>query len=65
MTNKIYRCTGCCYEFNELLGDEHEGYLPGTTFESLPDDFVCPDCAVRGKQDFVPVEDFVSGDTHN
>ncbi|NQV68809.1 MAG: rubredoxin [Pseudohongiella sp.] len=57
MTSEIYQCPGCCYQFNELLGDEYEGYPPGTKFESLPDDYVCPDCAVCNKQDFIPVED--------
>lgn len=52
-----YCCPGCGYVFDETLGDTHEGYPPGTPFESLPDDFVCPDCAVRHKEDFVPAEE--------
>ncbi|MBR3495240.1 MAG: rubredoxin, partial [Prevotella sp.] len=28
---------------------------PGTAFEDLPDDFVCPLCGV-GKEDFSPAE---------
>jgi|AntAceMinimDraft_5_1070358.scaffolds.fasta_scaffold00753_15 rubredoxin len=52
-----YRCPGCDYTYDEKQGDVHEGYPPGTAFESLPEDFVCPDCAVRSKEDFEPVCD--------
>jgi rubredoxin len=48
-----YRCPGCGYVYDESKGDAHEGYAPGTRFAALPDDFVCPDCAVRAKEDFV------------
>ncbi len=56
-----YHCPGCGYLYDEALGDDHEGYPPGMLFAELPDDFVCPACAVRYK------EDFVSGkqDEHN
>lgn len=49
-----YRCPGCGYIYDEALGDDHEGYPPGYQFTELPADFVCPDCAVRYKEDFVP-----------
>ena len=49
-----YRCPDCDYIYDEATGDAHEGYPPGTSFNSLPDDFVCPDCAVQGKDDFEP-----------
>lgn len=47
-----YRCTGCEYVYDEEAGDVHEGYPPGTVFETLPEEFTCPDCAVRYKEDF-------------
>ncbi len=47
-----YQCPGCRYIYDERVGDDHEGYPPGLIFESLPDDFVCPDCSVRYKEDF-------------
>jgi len=47
-----FRCPECGYVFSEEDGDEHEGYAPGTGFASLPDDFACPDCSVRFKDDF-------------
>ena len=50
-----YKCPECGYSFNEDEGDLHEGYPPGTPFESLPADFACPDCSVRFKDDFVVI----------
>ena len=47
-----FKCPECCYVFSEERGDEHEGYPPGTDFTTLPDDFACPDCAVRFRDDF-------------
>lgn len=32
------------------------GVAPGTAFEDIPEDWVCPLCGV-GKEDFSPVED--------
>ncbi|MFT7686838.1 MAG: rubredoxin [Candidatus Azotimanducaceae bacterium] len=48
-----YTCPGCGYTYDEVVGDDHEGYLPGMCFGDLPDDFVCPACSVRYKEDFV------------
>lgn len=53
----VYKCPECNYRFDERLGDANEGYPPGTPFLSLPDEFTCPDCAVRAKDDFVSVSD--------
>jgi rubredoxin len=52
-----FKCPGCDYLFVEERGDDHEGYPPGTAFESLPKEFTCPDCGVRYKEDFEQVED--------
>jgi len=51
-----FRCPECGYLYDEDAGDDYEGYPAGTAFDALPDDFVCPDCAVRGKQDFERVD---------
>ncbi|WP_273452348.1 rubredoxin [Nevskia ramosa] len=45
-------CPGCGYAYNEGKGDPHEGFPPGTRWEQVPEDWVCPDCAVREKLDF-------------
>lgn len=53
MTAGRFRCPGCGYVYDEATGDAHEGYPPGMLFAELPADFVCPECAVREKDDFV------------
>ncbi len=50
--NDRYQCPGCGYIYDESTGDEREGYPAGTPFIDLPDDFACPDCSVRYKEDF-------------
>ncbi|TDU31450.1 rubredoxin [Panacagrimonas perspica] len=50
-----YRCPGCSYVFDERTGDAHEGFKPGTRWEAVPDDWACPQCAVREKPDFEPL----------
>ena len=47
-----YRCPGCSYEYDEQRGDAHEGFPAGTRWEAVPEDWACPDCAVRLKPDF-------------
>lgn len=46
-----YVCTVCGYVYDEATGDPDNGIAAGTKFEDLPDDFVCPICAV-GKDMF-------------
>lgn len=48
---KKYVCDACGWEYDEELGDPENGIAPGTKFEDLPDDFVCPVCGV-GKDMF-------------
>ncbi|QBX55328.1 alkane 1-monooxygenase [Nocardioides seonyuensis] len=50
------RCPGCEYVYEVAAGDEHEGFAAGTAWADIPDDWCCPDCGVREKVDFVPVE---------
>ena len=47
-----YLCEPCGYIYDEALGDPDGGILPGTKFEDIPDDWVCPVCGA-GKADFV------------
>ena len=39
-------CDVCGWVYDEELGDADNGIAPGTKFEDLPDDFVCPLCGV-------------------
>ena len=49
---KRYVCGGCGYEYIPELGDEDAEIAPGTLFEKLPEDWVCPECA-EGKDQFI------------
>jgi len=51
-----YRCTDCGYIYDESVGCPHEGYAPGTRWAQLPANWPCPDCAVREKPDFEPLQ---------
>ncbi len=48
---KTYVCEACGWEYSEAAGDPEHGIAPGTKWEDLPDDFVCPLCGV-GKDMF-------------
>jgi rubredoxin len=48
---KKYICSVCGYVYDPEKGIPEEGIAPGTAFEDLPADFVCPVCGV-GKEDF-------------
>ena len=48
---KKYVCSVCGYIYDEAAGDPDNGIAPGTAFEDLPEDFVCPLCGV-GKDQF-------------
>jgi len=37
-------CMTCDFVFDEALGLPEFGIEPGTNFESLPDDWLCPEC---------------------
>ena len=50
-----YECDVCGYVYDEELGDPENGIPAGTKFEDLPEDFVCPLCAV-GKENFSKAE---------
>ena len=41
---KMYKCSVCGYIYDPNAGDPDNGIEPGTAFEDLPDDWVCPVC---------------------
>jgi rubredoxin len=47
-----YVCTICDYVYDPAMGDPDNGITPGTRFEDLPDDWLCPLCGVP-KSEFV------------
>jgi flavin reductase (DIM6/NTAB) family NADH-FMN oxidoreductase RutF/rubredoxin len=46
-----YKCTVCNYVYDPEIGDVESGIEPGTPFEELPEDWVCPVCGA-GKNEF-------------
>ncbi len=51
-----YKCLGCDYVYDSEKGDPERGIKPGTSFEDLPDDWVCPVCQL-GKEQFEKIPD--------
>ncbi|NIB45175.1 rubredoxin [Pseudomaricurvus alkylphenolicus] len=52
---KVWECIICGVIYNEKLGWPAEGLAPGTRWEDVPEDWLCPDCGV-GKDDFEMTE---------
>lgn len=50
-----YICANCGYVYDPAEGDARSGIPPGTTFEDLPEDWVCPLCYVT-KDFFDPLD---------
>ncbi|MEE8640066.1 MAG: flavin reductase [bacterium] len=48
-----YVCQVCGYVYDPAVGDPDSGVAPGTAFEDLPDDWVCPVCGAA-KDQFEP-----------
>ena len=51
---KKYKCEPCGYVYDEAAGDPDNGIAPGTKWEDLPADWVCPLCGA-GKDEFKEV----------
>ncbi|MFC1781135.1 rubredoxin [Planctomycetota bacterium] len=52
---KKYECTVCGYIYDPEAGDSENNIKPGTAFENLPKDWVCPECGAD-KEEFKPIE---------
>jgi len=42
-----WECQACGYIYDPEKGDPDNGVAPGTPFEGLPEDWVCPQCGVN------------------
>ena len=51
-----YECP-CGYVYDPELGDPDNGVAPGTPWEDVPEDWVCPVCGL-GKDAFNEAQDF-------
>lgn len=56
---KKWLCIICGLIYDEAQGWPADGIAPGTAWEDVPDDWLCPDCLV-GKADFEMIE--ITGD---
>lgn len=52
---RTYICQVCGWLYDESKGDADEGFAPGTRWDDIPPNWVCPDCGAR-KEDFELVE---------
>ena len=52
---KKYICKICGWIYDEAQGDPGNGIEPGTKFEDLPADYICPMCGA-GKDEFEEYE---------
>ena len=39
-----YKCNVCGYIYDPAKGDPDNGVIPGTSFDKLPANWVCPEC---------------------
>ncbi|MBZ9559494.1 MULTISPECIES: rubredoxin [unclassified Modicisalibacter] len=53
--SRVWRCTVCGFEYFEEKGLPEEGIEPGTSWDDIPQDWVCPDCGMA-KSEFEMVE---------
>ena len=55
MELKKWECIVCGLIYDEELGWPDDGIEPGTKWEDVPGDWLCPECGV-GKEDFDMIE---------
>jgi len=53
---KKWQCMPCGYIYDPAVGEPEGGVAPGTPFEEIPDDWVCPVCGVS-KDEFEPLDE--------
>lgn len=52
---RTWMCLICGWIYDEAAGVPDEGIPPGTRWEDVPPNWVCPECGAR-KEDFEMVE---------
>ncbi len=44
MAYRQFACSVCGHVYDEEKGDPDNGIAPGTAWEEVPEDWVCPEC---------------------
>jgi rubredoxin len=52
---KTWMCLICGWIYDEAAGDPEHGIAPGTAWDQVPMNWVCPECGAR-KEDFEMVQ---------
>lgn len=52
---KSWMCIICGWVYEEEAGSPGDGLAPGTRWDDIPDDWICPDCGAE-KEDFDMIE---------
>jgi rubredoxin len=52
---KVWRCILCGWIYEEAFGVPEDGIAPGTRWEDVPENWVCPECGAM-KIDFEVIE---------
>jgi rubredoxin len=53
----LHECETCKYIYDSEVGDPEGGIEPGTPFEDIPEDWVCPVCgATKGQFEPLPLD---------
>ena len=58
-TTRKWICKQCSMIYDPVIGDPDSGIAPGTLFEDIPEDWVCPICGAKKKL-FEPFEEKVA-----
>ncbi len=56
MDSPKFLCPSCGYVYDPEDGDMTAGIAPGTPFEDLPDDWICPLCGIN-KSEFTEIDE--------
>ena len=50
LLKRKFQCKDCIYAYNPRVGDPSQGISPGTPFEDLPEEWVCPLCKAKKRR---------------
>jgi rubredoxin len=56
MPTQKFKCLSCGFVYDPEFGDLISGISPGTSFEELPDNWICPLCGIR-KTEFIEINE--------